>query len=90
MKYTKHGKHRAAERSISDDVILKAISEPTFSFYDLSSSAYVVFRKLNGKHLLVVYAFEEDTIRVITTFITSSAQDIVEGKLKNNVWVKIK
>jgi hypothetical protein len=90
LKYTKHGKRRAAERRISEDVILKAISEPTFSFYDLSSSAYVVFRKLNGKHLLVVYAFEEDTIRVITTFITSSAQDIVEGKLKNNVWVKIK
>ena len=37
-----------------------------------------------------MYAFEEDTFRVITTFITSSAQDIVEGKLKNNVWVKIK
>ena len=86
MKYTKHGKRRAAERRISEDVILKAISEPTFSFYDLSSSAYIVFRKLNGKHLLVVYAFEEDTIKVIT----SSAQDIVEGKLKNNVWVKIK
>jgi hypothetical protein len=90
LKYTKHGKRRAAERSISEEDILKAISEPTFSFYDLSSSAYVVFRKLNGKHLLVVYAPEEDAIRVITTFITSSVQDIVEGKLKNNVWVKIK
>lgn len=90
MKYTKHGKRRADERSINEDIILQAISEPTFSFYDLSSSAYVVFRKLNGKHLLVVYAFEEDTIKVITTFITSSAQDIFEGKLKKNVWVKIK
>ena len=90
MKYTKHGKRRAAERSISEDVILKAMSEPTFSFYDLSSAAYVVFRKLDGKHLLVVYACEEDEIRVITTFITSSAQDIIEGKLKSNVWVKIK
>ena len=90
MKYTRHGKRRAAERNISEAVILKAISEPSFSFYDLSSAAYVVFRKLNGKDLLVVYAFEENTFRVITTFITSSAQEIIDGKLKNNVWVKIK
>ena len=38
MKYTKHGKRRAAERGVSEDVILKAISEPTLSFYDLSSA----------------------------------------------------
>lgn len=90
MKYTKHGKNRAAERGISENVILDAILEPSLSFYDLSSAAYVAFKKLNGKHLLVVYACEEDQERVITTFITSSAQEIIESKLKSNVWVKIK
>lgn len=90
MKYTKHGKNRAAERGISENIILDAISEPSLSFYDLSSAAYVAFKKLNGKHLLVVYVCEEDQKRVITTFITSSAQEIIESKLKSNVWVKIK
>ncbi|MEM3464075.1 MAG: hypothetical protein QXL91_04345 [Candidatus Bathyarchaeia archaeon] len=70
MKYTKHGKRRAAGRGVSEDVILKAISEPTLSFYDLSSSAAVVFRKL--------------------AFITSTAQELIDRKMKNGVWVKIK
>ena len=90
MKYTKHGKHRIAERGISEKLILEAVSEPTHSFYDLSSAAYVAFKKLNGKHLLVVYAYQGEEIRVITTFITSSAQQIIDIKLKNNIWVGIK
>lgn len=90
MKYTKHGKRRAAERGISEEVIRKALSEPSLSFYDLSSAAYVVFKKLDGKHLLVVYACDEDEIRVITTFITSNAEEIIDGKLKSSVWVKTK
>jgi len=89
MKYSKHGKRRTAERGISEEDILKAVSEPSFSFYDLSSAAYVVFKKLDGKHLLVVYACEEDEIKVITTFITSTANEIIDAKLRNNVWVKI-
>ena len=90
MKYTKHGKHRAVERGISEDVILKAISEPTFSYYDLSSGTTVVFKKLDEKHLLVVYSREEDEIKVVTTFITSVAQEFIDRKLKSNVWVKIR
>lgn len=58
MKFTLHGKHRVKERGISETQILQAISKPTFSFYDLSSSANVVFKRLNGQHLLVVYASE--------------------------------
>ena len=88
MKYTKHGKRRAADRGISEEVILDAVSEPSLSFYDLSSAAFVVFKKLDGKYLLVAYALEEGDVRVITTFITSTAQKIIEGKLKSNVWVK--
>ncbi|MCL4430284.1 MAG: DUF4258 domain-containing protein [Chloroflexi bacterium] len=90
MKLTVHGKHRVAERGISEAQILQAVSKPTFSFYDLSSAAYVAFKRLNGKHLLVVYAPEGNEIRVITTFITSSAQEIMDSKLKNGAWVKIK
>lgn len=85
MKYTKHGQHRVAERGISEKLISEVVSKPTFSFYDLSSAAYVAFKKLNGKHLLVVYAYRGKEIRVITTFITSFAQQIIDIKLKNNV-----
>ena len=90
MKFTKHGKHRVAERGISEELLLEAVSKPTYSFFDLSSAAYVAFKKLNGKHLLVVYAYQGEEIRVITTFITSSAQQIIDNKLKNNVWVTMK
>jgi len=90
MKYTKHGKSRAAERGISENMILKAISEPTHAYYDLSTGATVAFKKLNKKHLLVVYSMEGNEIKVITTLITSAAQEIIEKKLTSNVWVKIK
>ena len=49
MKYTRHGKHRVAERGISEKVILEAVSKPSHSFYDLTSAAYVAFKKLDGK-----------------------------------------
>jgi len=38
----------------------------------------------------VLYSREEDEIRIITTFITSSAEELIDRKLKGNVWVKIK
>ena len=90
MKFTAHGKHRVVERGISEAQILRAISKPTFTFYDLSSAANIVFKRLNGQHLLVVYAQEGKEIRVITTFITSSAQEIIDSKLQSGTWVKIK
>jgi hypothetical protein len=90
MKFTVHGKHRIAERGISETQILQAITKPTYTFYDLSSAANVVFKRLNGHHLLVVYAQEGKEIRVITTFNTSIAQEIIESKLKNGTWVKTK
>jgi hypothetical protein len=90
MKYTKHGKRRAAERDISEDMVLEAISRPTFSYYDLSSGTTVVFRKLHEKHLLVIYSREDDEIKVVTTFITSVARELIDGKLESNVWVKIR
>lgn len=90
MKFTEHGKQRAKERGITEKSITQAVLEPTSTFYDLSSSVYVAFKKLNGKELLVVYNSEGDEIKVITTFITSSAQEIIHSKLKANVWVRIK
>ena len=90
MKFTVHGKHRAKERGINEKAIIHAVMEPTSTFYDLTSAAYVAFKKLNGHQLLVVYDSEGDEVRVITTFITSSAQEIIDNKLKTNVWVKIK
>jgi len=53
MKFTAHGKDRVTERDISEVQILQAISKPTFTFYDLSSAANVVFNRLNRQHLLV-------------------------------------
>ena len=90
MKYTKHGRRRSVERGISEDMILKAVSEPTFSYYDLSSGTTVVFKKLDEKHLLVVYSREGDEIKVVTTFITSVAQELIDAKLRSKVWVKIR
>jgi hypothetical protein len=90
MKFTEHGKDRAKERGITEKAITQAVLEPTSNFYDLSSSAYVAFKKLNGQELLVVYVSEGDEIKVITTFITSSAQEIINTKLKANVCVRIK
>ena len=90
MKYSLHGKRRATERGISETAILQAISDPFCSFYDLSSAAYVVFKKHDGKHLLVVYTDDGNEVKVITTFITSSAQEIINSKLKTNIWVTIK
>ena len=69
--------------------IFEALRNPSRSFYDLSSSAYEVFKKLDGNQLLVVYAQEANDIRIIPTFITSVAQEIINNKLNNNVWVEI-
>jgi hypothetical protein len=90
MKFTAHGKHRAKERGITEESIMQSIREPSSLFFDLSSAAYVAFKKLNGQQLLVVYTSEGNEVKVITTFITSSAQEIIHSKLKANVWVRIK
>ena len=53
---------------------MQAVQDPTSLFYDVASVGYVAFKKLSGQQLLVVYASEGDEVRVITTFITSSAK----------------
>ena len=90
MKYTGHGRRRVSERGIREEDITKAVSNPSFSFYDLKSSAYIVFKKQGDKYLFVAYSLEGDEIRVITTFITSNAQEIIEKKQKSNVWVSFR
>ena len=89
MKFTKHAKSRAAERGITEKTILEAISQPSQTYYDLSTGATIVFKKLNKKHLLVAYSKEDSEIKVVTTFITSDAQEIIGRKL-GKTWVKIK
>lgn len=89
MRYTRHGRRRADERGITEDMILEAVSKPTSSFYDLSSGASVVLKKVDSRHLLVVYSEEDGEIKVITTFITSTAQELIDRKLESNLWVKM-
>jgi len=90
MEYTKHAKTRAAERSITEDMILEAILQPSQTYYDLSTGTTIVFKKLNEKHLLVAYFKEDKEIKIVTTFITSNAQEIIDRKLKSKTWVKVK
>ncbi|MGB9676347.1 MAG: DUF4258 domain-containing protein [Candidatus Bathyarchaeales archaeon] len=75
MKYTKHAKARAAERGITEDVILEAILQPSQTYYDLSTGTTIDFKKLDEKHLLVAYSREDKEIKIVTTFITSNAQE---------------
>ena len=51
MKYTKHAKTRAAERGITEEMILEAMLQPSQTYYDLGTGTTIVFKKLNGKHL---------------------------------------
>ncbi|MGB9854142.1 MAG: DUF4258 domain-containing protein [Candidatus Bathyarchaeales archaeon] len=90
MKYTKHAKIRVAERGITDKMILEAISRPSQTYYDLSTGTTIVFKKLNKKHLLVAYSKEDSEIKIVTTFITSDAQEIISRKLEGKTWVKIR
>ncbi|MGC8895236.1 MAG: DUF4258 domain-containing protein [Candidatus Bathyarchaeia archaeon] len=90
MKYTKHAKARAAERGITEDMILEAILQPSQTYYDLSTGTTIVFKKLNGKYLLVAYSKENKEIKIVTTFITSNAQEIISRKLESRTWVRIK
>jgi len=83
MKYTKHAKVRAAERGITEDTILEAILQPSQTYYDLSTGTTIVFKKLDGKHLLVAYVKEDRKIKIVTTFITSNAQEIIGRKLES-------
>jgi len=90
MKYTKHAKTRAAERGITEEMILEAILQPSQTYYDLSTGTTIIFKKLNRKHLLVAYSREDKEIKIVTTFITSNAQEIIGRKLESRTWVKIK
>jgi hypothetical protein len=90
MKFTKHAKTRVAERGITEKMILETISQPFQTYYDLSTGTSIVFKKLNKKHLLVAYSKEDSEIKIVTTFITSDAQEIISRKLKSKIWVKIR
>jgi hypothetical protein len=90
MKYSRHAKLRVAERGITERMIRDAISEPSQTYYDISTGTTIMFKKLNKKHLLVAYSKENGEIKIVTTFITLNAQDIINRKLESGTWVKIK
>ncbi|MCS7115773.1 MAG: DUF4258 domain-containing protein [Nitrososphaerota archaeon] len=81
MKFTRHAKSKISERGITEAMILEAISHPTQTYYDLSTGATIVFKKLDNRHLLVAYSKEDGEIKVVTTFITSDAKRIIGRKL---------
>jgi len=88
MKYTKHAKTRVAERGITEEMILEAMLQPSQTYYDLGTGTTIVFKKLNGKHLLVADSREDKEIKIVTTFITSNAQEIIGRKLESRIWVE--
>jgi len=71
-------------------MIFEAILRPSQTYYDLSTGTTIVFKKLNRKHLLVAYSREDKEIKIVTTFITSNAQEIIGRKLESRTWVKIR
>jgi hypothetical protein len=81
---------KAIDDGNSGTVIAGGEAVGTWVVWEVTEGAIVAFKKLNGKHLLVVYSTEKSEIRIITTFITSSAQEIISTKLSNNVWLEIK
>jgi len=90
MKYSKHAKQRITERGITEKMIVEAISKPSQTYYDLTTGTTITFKKLNKKHLLVAYSKENNETKIVTTFITSNPQEIINRKLKTRTWVKIK
>jgi len=90
MKYTKHAKVRVAERGITEKMILDTVLRSSQTFYDLSTDTTIAFKELDEKHLLVAYSKENNEIKIVTTFITSNAQEIISRKLQDRTWVKIK
>ncbi|MEM2971320.1 MAG: DUF4258 domain-containing protein [Candidatus Bathyarchaeia archaeon] len=90
MKYTRHAKTRIVERGITESIILEAILQPSQTYYDLSTGATIAFKRLNKKYLLVAYSKENSEIKIVTTFITSNAKEIISRKLESKTWVKIK
>jgi hypothetical protein len=71
-------------------MIFEAILRPSQTYYDLSTGTTIVFKKFNRKHLLVAYSREDKEIKIVTTFITSNAQEIIGRKLESRTWVKIR
>jgi hypothetical protein len=56
------------ERGISEDMVVDAFKAPSFKYNDIVNGTTVLFKRLNGKHLMVVYTVENNEIKFVTTY----------------------
>jgi hypothetical protein len=53
---------------------------PSFQYNDIVNGTTVLFKRLNGKHLMVVYTIENNEINLVTTFITGALKRLLKER----------
>lgn len=88
VDYTEHALFQMKSRLVSKQMIETALDEPDETYEDLQYKNTVCIKYIHNMTLLVFFRRIGRDVRVVSTFYTTKANKVIEGKVRRGLWKK--
>ncbi len=88
IDYTEHALYQMRSRSVSKGMVETALNEPDEIYEDIQYKNIVCIKYIHKTTLLVFFRRIGRDIKVVSTFYTTKANKVVEGKVRRGLWKK--
>jgi len=88
IDYTEHALFQMKPRSVSKAMVESALSEPDETYQDIQYKNIVCIKYMHNATLLVFFRRIGKDTKVVSTFYTTKANKVIEGKVRRGLWKK--
>ena len=89
IRFSSHASQKMRFRGILVDEVVLTLRSPDEVYVDLEHDTKVALRKIDDKHIVVVYSTNKD-ICVVTVYYTRKVDRLIRAKVGRGAWRKIK
>ena len=89
INYTEHALYQMKVRSVSKEMVEYTLNGPDKIYEDLQYNNFVCIKYVHNATLLVFFSKIGMDIMVISTFYTTKADKVIEGKVRRGLWKKV-
>lgn len=86
VEYSEHAKIRLRLRGVRKRQVTEVISQPDRLYRDTESNAMIAVKEVKERHLIVIYAAQGTSIRVVTLYYASQVDRLISRKVTRGVW----
>ncbi len=88
IDYTEHALYQMRSRSVSKEIVESTLNEPDEIYEDIQYKNMVCIKNIRNTTLLVFFRIIGRDRKIVSTFYTTKANKVIEGKVRRGLWKK--